>query len=55
LRRGGVAEGYMKVANNGDGRWKMTVEVLEGVDEKRGQVLLWNFGRKHKRWESQLH
>ena len=56
LRRGGIPEAFLKVADNGgDGRWKMTAQVLDGVDEKRGQVLLWNFGRKHKRWEQQLH
>ena len=55
LHAGGIPEAFLKVTNNGDGRWKATVVVLEGVDEKHGQVLLWNFGRKHKRWEQQLH
>jgi hypothetical protein len=55
LRRGGIAEAFFLVRNNGDGRWIASAQALPGIDPKRAQVLIWNFGRKHHRWQERLH
>jgi hypothetical protein len=55
LLRKGVAEAFLKIHSNGDGKWRAEAEALPGVDPKRAQVLLWNYGRKHYRWENGLN